>query len=93
MKLLFILITLFIAAMTHKGLIRYNIEPYRWVVCSLTYLFTSRKLKRSLLRMSENELSEFYIHFNRTDFWFKKYWFGRKYLSTVDDYVILMLNK
>lgn len=63
-------------------------EPYRWVVASLMHPFTARKHRKRLAKMNLNTVAAYWEVYQKNDYWFKKYWFGRRMLKITENAVL-----
>lgn len=54
-------------------------EPLRWVWHTLFYRIHIYKFRRNLKLLSKTQKTLALVEWLDKDFWFKKYWFGRKF--------------
>lgn len=75
-----------VALVVHPIFLKFT--PYRWVVASVTHPLTARRHRKRLAKMNLTTAAEYWRIYNDNDYWFKKYWFGRRMLNITENAVL-----
>ncbi len=86
----YILLTI-AALIAHQMLLKW--EYYRWLANSVIYPINKRRIKNKIKRMRFRDLVDYWHEFQLVEYWFKKYWFGKKLMKIIDDELLKRNNE